>query len=205
MTAIFTNPFVLRQTAQSSQSHSDKSWDELCQLALDNFDNAIPGYREGVLEVPVPADGIFSGVVLLSEGDKLTGDFLSRRKMADGSPEAPRKAVRTSADQKLPAKQATIILYSSAVLAERVYDDEGNMVSGDDNSQPPVDGNWEIVSLNSSPVEGEMPIDPDVLMHNAFGSEGGTATEMDPAELVALLRKGFNFWKDKAMIAQGGE
>ncbi len=199
-TAIFANPFVFRQTAESSQSHSDKSWDQLCQLALDNFDRAIPGYRPGVLEVPIPADGVYSGVVALKDGDKLSGQFVPRR---EG--ETPRIEIRAHADQKLPAEQATIILYSSAVLAERVYDDEGNMISGDDNSQPPVDGNWEIVSLNSSPVKGDMPIDPMVLMHNAFGSDGGTATEMDDAELVALLRKGFNFWKDKAMIAQGGE
>lgn len=188
-TAIFANPFVLRQTADSSFTHSDQSWDQLCQLALDNFDKAIPGYTEGVLEVPVPVEGIFSGVVALKDGDKLSGQFASRR---EG--ETPRIEIRAHADQKLPAKQATIILYSSALLAQ-----------GGDNSQEPVDGNWEIVSLNSSPTEGEMPIDPMVLMHNAFGSDGGTDAQMDDAELVALLRKGFNFWKDKAMIAQGGE
>jgi len=196
MTAIFANPFVLRQTPESSQSHSDKSWDQLCQLALENFDKAIPGYRDGVLEVPIPADGVYSGVVTLSAGDKLSGQFAARR---EG--ETPRIEVRAHASSKLPAKQATIILYSSKVLAERVYDDDGNMVSGDDNSQEPIDGNWEIVSLNASPVEGDMPIDPMVLMHNAFGSDGGTATQMDDAELVALLRKGFNLWKDTVMFA----
>ena len=185
MTKISTNPFVRRQTAESSFSHSESSWDELCQLALDNFDNAIPGYREGVIEVPVPADGIFTGLVTLKEGDVLTGSFAARR---DG--ETPRIEIRATGCEKVPAVTATIILYSSQCLAEN-----------GDNSQEPVEGNWEIVSLNSSPVEGDMPINPDTLMHNAFGSDGGSHTDMSDAELVALLRKGFDFWKNKAMLS----
>lgn len=182
---VFANPFVLRQTADSSFSHSEGSWDDLCRLAEANLTNAKPGYREGVLEVPIPADGIFTGLVTLKEGDKLTGQFAARR---EG--ETPRIEIRASGQDKLPAATATIILYSSAVLAE-----------GEDNSQEPVEGNWEIVSLNASPVEGEMPISPTVLMHNHFGSDGGTDTQLSDAELVALLRKGFEFWKDKALLS----
>jgi hypothetical protein len=44
-----------------------------------------------------------------------------------------------------------------------------------------------------------MPIDPMTLMHNHFGSSGGTATNMTDAELVAALRTSFMWWKDKAM------
>jgi len=183
--SIFTNPFVRRQTAESSFSHRKGTWDDLCKLVKANFANAKPGYRDGVLEVLIPSAGVYTGLVTLKEGDVLTGSFASRR---DG--ETPRIEIRATGCEKVPAMTATIILYSSAVLAE-----DG------DNSQEPVEGNWEIVSLNSSPVEGDMPINPDTLMHNAFGSDGGSKTDMSDAELVALLRKGFDFWKNKAMLS----
>ncbi len=40
MTNIFTNPFVLRQTAESSFSHRRGTWEELCSLVKANFANA---------------------------------------------------------------------------------------------------------------------------------------------------------------------
>jgi hypothetical protein len=56
-----------------------------------------------------------------------------------------------------------------------------------------------MVSLNASPVPGEMPIDPMVLMHNHFSSDGGTATGMSSKEFEAQMKRSFLFWKDKAM------
>lgn len=185
MTNIFTNPFVLRQTAESSFSHREGTWEELCSLVKANFANAQAGYREGVIEVTIPSAGVYTGLVILGEGDELTGSFRARR-----AGEEPRKEIRVTGAQKAAAVTASVILYSSAVLAE-----------GGDNSQEPVDGNWEIVSLNASPIEGEMPIDPMVLMHNHFGSDGGTETGMSDSEFIALLRQGFDFWKNKALAS----
>jgi len=83
-----------------------------------------------------------------------------------------------------------IVLYRSDVLAE-----------GGDNSLESSTENWEIISVNASPTEGEMPIAPMTLMHNHFGSDGGTATNMTDAEFVQALRDGFKFWADKALCA----
>ena len=81
-----------------------------------------------------------------------------------------------------------VVLYRSDVLAEN-----------GDNALESSEDNWEVVSINASPVEGEIPINPMTLMHNHFGSEGGTATNMTDVEFVAALREGFAFWSDKAM------
>lgn len=92
--------------------------------------------------------------------------------------------------EKLSAKSVDVVLYASTVLAE-----EGS------NELPAEEGNWEIISVNASPIEGEMPINPDVLMHNHFGSDGGTETGLSDEDFVKMLRESFQFWKDKAMIA----
>jgi hypothetical protein len=57
-------------------------------------------------------------------------------------------------------------------------------------------------SINASPTEGEMPINPNTLMHNHFGSDGGTDTKLSDSEFVAMLKTSFEYWKDKVMAAE---
>ena len=180
---IHMNSFVSRQTAESRFSHFEGEETTLIGLVEANFANAREGYREGVLEVDVDPTGFHSGVAMLSDGDALTGAFEARRNGED-----PRKVVVVSGREKLPAKSVTIILYASTVLAE----DTSNELEA-------VEGNYEVVSINANPFEGTAPIDPMVLMHNHFGSTGGTDTNLSDEDFVALLRTGFEFWKDKAM------
>ena len=182
-TTVGINTFVQRQTERSRFSYYSGDWDNLLELVQDNWQKAKPGYREGVLLVPVAPSGFFSGVVKLQEGDTLSGRFEARR---EG--EEPRKAVLAPSHAKLPAKQVDIVLYNSKVLAE-----------GEDNELPPEPGNWEVVSINASPSAGEMPIEPNVLMYNHFGLSGGTRTQMSDEEFLAQLRYSFSYWSDKAM------
>jgi hypothetical protein len=187
MRKIIVNRFAERQTADSRFSHFEGTHEELLGRVTKCFTMMRPGYRQGVVLVPVSPVGFFSGVVTLSDGDRLTGVYESRKVGED-----PRKFVVTSAE-KQPAQAAEIVLYSSEVLAE-----DG------DNELPPEPGNWEVISINASPsADKEIPIAPHVLMHNHFGSSGGTATNLSDTEFVALLREGFEYWKDKAMC--GGE
>ena len=181
------NPFANRQTKESRFSLYSGTEQQLCLLVRDHFDKGVQSYREGILEVPVPAEGFFSGMVMLQEGDKLEGGFDSRRKG-----ETPRKWVAVPGSRKMPAKSVKIIVYSSVVLAE----------SGD-NTLPAEDGNWEIVSINASCVEGKEPINPETLMANHFGADGGTNTKMSDSEFVAALKESYDFWNNKAMC--GGE
>ena len=186
MAMICINPFVRRQTAESPFSHfaGEGGWDALLNRITSAFEAGAvrPGYRDGVVLVDISSEGILSGVVTLTEGVELTGSFKARR-----AGEKPRKEVLAKGGKKLPAFSAFAVLYRADVLVEG-------------NNTLRVDGDWwELISLNASPVEGEMPIDPGVLMHNHFGSSGGTATNMTDDEFVDALRTSFLWWKDKAM------
>ena len=180
---IINNPFVMRQTEESPYSHYAGNMDDVPTLVSANFSNHTQGYRDGVVLVTVSPKGFFSGVVTLQEGDKLVGSYKARR---DG--ETPRKQVLVSGARKMPAAKEDVVLYRSDVLAE-----------GNDNTLEPTNDNWEIISINASPIDTDMPIDPITLMHNHFGSDGGTDTNMSDEDFVSLLRKGFEFWSDKAM------
>jgi acetylornithine deacetylase/succinyl-diaminopimelate desuccinylase-like protein len=67
-------------------------------------------------------------------------------------------------------------LYRADVLAE-----------GGDNTLAADSGGWELISLNASPFKGEEPIEPLTLLHNHFGSTGGTATNMTDEQLEAAM------------------
>jgi hypothetical protein len=200
MTRVAINSFVRRQTPESP--YSDWSWtdEQLLRLVDSNLDYGVPGYRDGVLIVPVAPYGFRTGLVTLQEGDELVGRYEARR-----PGEEPRKSVyarrvketlHSTSDEcdvwleesrdKLPAHAVEIILYRHDVLAE----------DGD----AETDADWEIISVNARMTLGEAPIAPMTLMHNHFGSDGGTATNMTPEEFEAAMRQSFEFWKDKAML-----
>jgi hypothetical protein len=201
MTRVAFNSFVRRQTAESPFSDWDLTDEQLLRAVEINLDNGIPGYRDGVLIVPVPPYGFRTGLVTLREGDELVGRFEARR-----PGEEPRKSVYASRvsmtllssseecdiyvdeyREKMPARAVEIILYRHDVLAE--------------NGDAETDAEWEIISVNARTTLGEAPIAPMVLMYNHFGSDGGTSTNMTPEEFEAQLRVSFEFWKDKALLA----
>lgn len=193
MPVVHVHTFIKRQTANSRFSHTELTLDELAAEVAANIDNAKPSsFQPLALEVPVDPSHCRTSTVTLNGGDELAASFASRR---DG--EAPRMVVEAQASKaaganKMPAKSACAILFPSTLLAET-----------GDNELEPVEGNWEMISLNASPTEEATPIAPDTLMHNHFGSDGGTATGLSDADFVAALRESFTFWKDKAML--GGE
>ncbi len=180
---VIANEFVKRQTSDSRFSHFEGTWDKIIDMVWQNWNTHCPSYRDGVITVNVPINGFYSGVIILESGDELSGGFEPRR---EG--ENPRKFVMVKGREKTPARSVDVVLYSSRVLAE-----------DEDNELEPEDGNWEIISINASPIKEKMPINPTVLMHNHFGSDGGTNTQMSDSEFVEVLRDSFTHWKDKAM------
>ncbi len=179
MSRTFALTFAARQTPESRFSHFEGTESELLTLVARCFDMAKPGYREGVLCVPVPHSMFRSGIVQLEPGMELTGGFEPRR---DG--EDPRKFV-VAKGTKMPAEYVEIILYHKDVLSE----EEGY--------EPIAD--WEIVSINASPTNQPAPIPPDALIANHFGLSGGTDTGMSPEDFESALRQSVDFWRDKAM------
>ena len=182
-TIVGINSFVKRQTATSRFSHYEGTDDELLVLIQQGWEQAKPGYRSGVILVPVEPSGFFSSVVKLEEGDTLTGSFEARR---EG--EKPRKTVTASGRSKMPARAVDVVLYNSTVLAE-----------DEDNELPAGEDSWEVISINASPDLYDPPINPTVLMHNHFGSSGGTRTNLSDEAFVAMLRDSFAYWSDKAL------
>jgi hypothetical protein len=181
LTVAFSD-FVRRQTPGSQFSHWDITDKEVFDKIEFSWPLAKQGYREGVLLVPVAVNGFFSSTVQLTDGDRLVGDFCPRQ---EG--ETPRRHYYAVGD-KLPAKSVTVVLYHYKVLEEN--DERSNALA-----------DYEIISINASPTDEEQPIPPMTLMANHFEADGGTATNMSDEEFVAMLRKGFEYWQDKALVA----
>ena len=181
---IVDNPFVRRQTDNSRFGHFAGSWKTLCYIVEDSFDKRKPGYREGVVLVPVPPTGFYTATVPLKPGMNLKATFEPRR---EG--EEPRLHVGVLPPlgcydvAKHPAVACDIVLYASTVLAE-----DG------DNTLPPVEGNWEIVSINPRCTVEDEPIRPEALIANHLQESGGTATHMTDSEFVAQLRVSRAYW-----------
>lgn len=190
---VILNSFVRRQTIDSPYTHwmiPDSALIKRVQAAL-HWGDAKPGYREGVLVVPVAPQSFYCTLTTLKEGDELVGSFKARR---EG--EFPRKNILKPAGedwQKPEAKAVDVILYSSATLEE-----DGS------NELPAIEGNWEIVSVNGRPTVEEAPIAPMTLIYNHFhvegSNDGGSSTGMTDSEFVEALRISHEYWKDKAFI-----
>jgi len=182
MTTFAISDFVRRQTWDSEFSYFVGSDKDLLKLTRKSFKNAKPGYRDGVVLVPVDSAYFFCGSATLEEGDKLVGEYKARR---EG--EAPAKVIRVVGREKAPAVAVDIILYRHDVLAE-----------DDDRSS---DAEWEIISINARHTLDEMPIAVGTLMRNYFCEDGGTDTKMTAEEFVAQLKVSRKYWRDKILVA----
>lgn len=189
---IILSDFAKRQNAESRFSHFNGTTEDLISRVELSLLDSIPGYREGVLRVPLKdVDGFFSSTVTLKEGDQFTGTYAPRK-----PGEAPRKQIGVVGGQKMPAKRVEVILYHRDVLAE----------GGENTSQ--ADGThaeWEIVSINATPTLESEPMTVGTLLanhlHEAGSNDGGTSTGMTDEDLVKALRTSYLYWRDKAMIA----
>lgn len=176
----FAITLASRQTPNSSFSHWEILDDELIDRVSKAMHAAKQGYREGVLEVPIDPQGLYSSVIELLDGDQLVGAYESRKPGED-----PRKSIRTPGCRgKSEAVAVDVILYRHDVL-------------GKDASS---DADWEIISVNARVTMDPEPIHPDTLIANHFGLDGGTPTNMDSAQFEAALRVSVLYWKNRAMI-----
>ena len=169
MASIAVNSFAKRQTAQSHYSHYAGTWEALTALVAGNFDQAKPGYRDGVVLVPVPAEGFFTGLVLVTETTELVAKLTTR---APG--EEPYIAVYARNADKAPATSVSIVLYRHDVLAE------------DDDAE--TDADWEIIAILASPEPEDLPMDPVTMMRNHLHLPGGTQGRFTGDQFAASIR-----------------
>ena len=179
MPIIAVSQFVRRQTPESEFSYYDGNWEDLATMATTYFAQAHPGYRDGVCLIPVPPNNFYTSITQLNEGDEFEGVYLPRQ-----AGETPRKRIWKKNGQKMPAQSCELVLYRHDVLAE--------------NHEQSCDTDWEIISINASPqTEGGVPLTVGTLLANHFQDSGGTATHLNPEELVDALRVSYFYWKDK--------
>lgn len=171
-----------RLDANLPYSHFDGSEEELLERVRKNFDKAEEGYRPGVLLVPVSPIKFYSPVCELVEGDRIVGEYKARR---EG--EAPRVSIGVEGGTKTAALGCSIILYSRETLEE----------GGD----PSTGADYDCIMIQARASDGEEPMHPDVLMHNHFGSDGGTDTKMSSEEFESTMRESFQYWKSHAMLS----
>lgn len=170
-------------TKEGKGSYYDGTWQELLDLTVENFEKGTQGYRDGVLEVPVPSKGFYSAIRVLKEGDKLEGEYRARM-----PGETPRKTI-TALGEKSKSLCTTIILYRGDLLAE-----------GKENVLPGVETSWEIVMINASPLDRPLSIPPMTLMANHFEDSGGTATNLSAMLFEQKLRESYYDWRDKCPV-----
>lgn len=168
-------------------THWEISDEELLQRVRDNWDKQRPGYRDGVILVPIPSEGIKAAIRILQPGDPLVGAYVARR---EG--ETPRKTFRyeapgSIAEAKSQPVSTDVVLYHRDVLAE---------------DSTFIEDEWGIVTVLGKlcgPDEEE-PMHPETLMANHFHDDGGSQTGMSPEEFEDALRKSYWYWRDKAFL-----
>lgn len=187
---IVLNSFARRQTAGSRFGHFAGSEADLLDRVVKGFAERKPGYRDGVVLVPVEPTGFFSATVPLKVGMDLKATYEPRRAGEEPRlhvgyvPAAPWPDGTLDYEAaKAPAVACDVVLYASTTLAE-----------GGDNELPAEEGNWEIVSINPRMCVEDEPIHPEALIANHLQESGGTATNMTDSDFVAALRRSRAYW-----------
>ncbi len=155
MTTIKTGEFVKRQTADSPFGHFSGSWEQLEKLVDANREKAVGGDMDGVFLTPVPAEGFFSAIAKVTPESKLISVFKPRRPGEDFF------VTTTMEGHKVPAKSVVIVTYSKELLG----------------AEATTGADYEIVSINASPTDQEIPMDPITIVRNYLGRPGGTKRE----------------------------
>lgn len=174
---IGVSDLVKRQTVESKFAHFDGSWRELAHLARAFFDRAKPGYRDGVVLVPVHPRKFFTSITPVKENTTLWARFKARR-----PGEAPHLSTVALRGSKTPAKYVELVLYRADVL------DEGN--------ERTTDADWEIVSINASPTLDPVPMSPYTMARNQCRLKGGTKGNYSSEEWAESVE----FWSRHVMV-----
>jgi len=163
---IGTSDFVTRQTVESRFTHFGGTREELEDLTELYFEDANPGYKEGVLLVPVPPRNFFRPGPY-TVGKTYNAIFEPRR---EG--EEPVMQIHND-DEKIQCKHVDIILYHKDVLDE----DNDRSTASD----------WEIISINGKEADIEEPIHPIPMARNQLHLTGGTKADYTAEEFAKAI------------------
>ena len=187
MRQIEVNEFAERQTPESKFSHFDGTWAELAELTWAFIDDAKPGYREGVMIVPVPADRFMTSIVPVGPETPLEATFVSRR-----DDEEKHLGIVSRNGEKQRAKYVEIVVYALHVIQE---EDAGACGAP-----------WQILSINASPTESEVPFPQIARARNILQMKGGTdakleeKTKLELVEMILDMARATIFWSQHVMV-----
>jgi len=186
-TTIKASKFVKRQTKESEFSYYDGTWSDLENITTALFSSARDGYRDGVklINVRRPLQHFYSNVVPITEDLIFKTVFKARR---DG--ENPVRKI-IAYGHKSWAKHVDIVVYRKDVLEEDPLNIE-HMTGAD----------WEIVSINCSPYNYELPMEPDTMARNQLANtengKGGTKANYSGDQFAQSIA----FWNTHTHIME---
>jgi len=190
---IAVSDFVKRQTAESKFTHFNGEWDELRNMVESEFENHRPAYRDGVILIKLSCPERFeTSVVNIADGIE-SGHIKRFETIFEPRREGEAPFSQTVAiGSKMEAKRIDVVLYRHDVL------EEGNEASSD--------AEWEIISLNGSPVPAELPMNNTTRARNILVAEGGTDVKLEEKskkELIEFIRDmalSSVFWSTHTMV-----
>lgn len=168
-TFLAINDFCLANHTESKGSHFAGSTEELIALVSAHWDERKPGFTEGCVEVAVPPDRFFSGVVDLAAKPNavLNAKFEARREGEDAV-----LSVRGEAALKAPATQVRIICYSHDLLAK----------DGDNSTE----AEFEVITILAE-VGEKAPMPPVTMARNFLNETGGTKGDFTPQQFAESI------------------
>lgn len=186
--------FVKRQTEDSKFSHFLGSWKDLEVLTEAYFmSGARPGYRDGVKLINIALPSLFMTSIVSFES--LKGTESMENVHVTFEPRQPGEApvVQTTIyAEKQEAKYVDIVLYRHDVLEE--------------GSEASTDAQWEIISINASPIDKPVPMNSTTWARNTLKETGGTDPQYDNKtreELLEVIQERAEaamFWSRHTMI-----
>ena len=165
------NSFARRQTKASRFSYYAGAEADLLALTAACLPHGKAGSRDGVVLVPVPVAGFFSGVVVAHDRMGLAATWGRRAEGEDPyieitAPDAPKPA----------AASVVLVVYRRDLLGGRTSTDAG----------------WEIVSINARAdkggAAGEEPPTPLSMARNQLKRPGGTDAEYTADEYAKAVQ-----------------
>jgi hypothetical protein len=169
------NKHALKHTKDSKFSHYDGPIEELIKLAEARWGFAKDGYMEGVMEVTVPSDKVYCGVVKVKPGMNL-------RSVCDFRPGGEERGedayIQTTAigPTKLKAKFTRLAFYHRDLL-----DGTGE--------------EWQLVTILASLDEDE-PMHPIAMARNHLGLPGGSEGTFTADQFAQSVI----YWSTRTMI-----
>jgi hypothetical protein len=186
MTEVFgINPFFKEQW-EAGKHPCYRTLDGLLyDISRVSSSNWKAGYRTGVWLVPLDPKPWPTKIATLVPGETGKVSYESR---VEG--EEPRKSqmYREVLDiSELPAaKSVWAVLYSDEILTE--------------NNEPRSGARLDLITILANPETYEVPMNPETLIANHYGLDGGTSTKMSAERFEEKLGESIRYWKDKVIL-----